>query len=115
MTQEVDIRTTTTAPTQPEFKRHLRMLSIVAAPVVGRTAGEPPPALLDLWGEWRRLEESINNTWDVVRNQGAPRAVMRFNPPTRNRLADALAAGDSNTAYQVIHCSGHGISAGLAV
>ena len=33
--------TATTAPTRPEFRRYLRMLAVVAAPVVGRTMLQP--------------------------------------------------------------------------
>ncbi len=107
--------TATTASARPEFKRYLRMLAVVAAPVVGRTEADPPPAPLDLWAEWRRLEEAVRNAWDVVRGQGAPWAVIRLNPPTRHHLADALAAGDPETAYQVVHFSGHGSPDGLAL
>ncbi|RME40528.1 MAG: hypothetical protein D6796_17090 [Caldilineae bacterium] len=57
----------TTAPARSEFRRYLRMLAAVAAPAVGRTEADPPPAPLDLWAEWRRLEESVRNAWDVVR------------------------------------------------
>ncbi|RME80927.1 MAG: CHAT domain-containing protein [Caldilineae bacterium] len=107
--------TATTAPARSDFKRYLRMLAVVAAPVVGRTEADPPPAPLDLWAEWRRLEESVRNAWDVVRGQGAPWAVVRLNPPTRHHLADALAAGDPDAAYQVVHFSGHGAPDGLAL
>ena len=43
--------TATDAPTRPEFRRYLRMLAVVAAPVVGDTDYDPPPAPLDLWAE----------------------------------------------------------------
>ncbi len=91
--------TATTAPARPEFKRYLRMLAVVAAPVVGRTEADPPPAPLDLWAEWRRLEEAVRNAWDVVRGQGVPWAV----------------AGDPDAAYQVVHFSGHGATDGVAL
>jgi tetratricopeptide (TPR) repeat protein len=107
--------TATGAPTRPEFRRYLRMLAVVAAPVVGDTEYDPPPAPLDLWAEWRRLEEAIRGAWDVVRGQGVPWAVVRLNPPTRHHLADALAAGTPDTAYQVVHFSGHGEPDGLAL
>ncbi len=38
--------------------------------VTGATASEPPPAPLDLWAEWRRLEDAIHGAWDEVRGQG---------------------------------------------
>jgi len=107
--------TATGAPTRAEFRRYLRMLAVVAAPVVGYTEDDPPPAPLDLWAEWRRLEEAIRGAWDVVRGQGAPWAAVRLNPPTRHHLADALAAGTPDTAYQVVHFSGHGAPDGLAL
>ena len=107
--------TATGAPTRPEFRHYLRMLAVVAAPVVGDTEYDPPPAPLDLWAEWRRLEEAIRGAWDVVRGQGVPWAVVRLNPPTRHHLADALAAGTPDTAYQVVHFSGHGEPDGLAL
>jgi len=107
--------TAATAPTRPEFKRYLRMLAVVAAPVVGLTVNDPPPAPLDLWGEWQRLEQAIRSAWDWVKGQGAPWAVVRLNPPTRHALADALAAGAPDTAYQVVHVSGHGSPDGLAL
>ena len=102
------------APKRPEFKRYLRLLAVVAAPAVGATVDDPPPAPLDLWAEWRRLEKSIRGAWDEVRGQGAPWAVVRLNPPTREALSDALAAGDPDGAYQVVHFSGHGAPDGLA-
>jgi len=107
--------TAATAPTRPEFKRYLRMLAVVAAPVVGFTVNDPPPAPLDLWGEWQRLEQAIRSAWDRVKGQGAPWAVVRLNPPTRHALADALAAGAPDVAYQVVHVSGHGSPDGLAL
>jgi tetratricopeptide (TPR) repeat protein len=107
--------TAATAPSQPQLKRYLRMLAVVAAPVVGLTVADPPPAPLDLWAEWRRLEEAVHNAWDVVRGQGTPWAVVRLNPPTRHALADALASGDLHAAYQVVHISGHGTADGLAL
>jgi len=107
--------TAATAPTRPEFKRYLRMLAVVAAPVVGLTVNDPPPAPLDLWGEWQRLEQAIRSAWDRVKGQGAPWAVVRLNPPTRDALADALAAGTMDAAYQVVHLSGHGSPDGLAL
>ena len=106
--------TAATAPTRPEFRRLLRMLAVVAAPVVGFTEADPPPAPLDLWAEWRRLEEAVRSAGDVVRDQGAPWAVVRLNPPTRAALADALATGEADAAYQVVHFSGHGAPDGLA-
>ena len=106
--------TAATAPTRPEFKRYLRMLAVVAAPVVG-LVNDPPPAPLDLWGEWQRLEQTIRSAWDRVKGQGAPWAVVRLNPPTRDALADALAAGTMDAAYQVVHLSGHGSPDGLAL
>ena len=107
--------TAATAPTRPEFKRYLRMLAVVAAPVVGLTVDDPSPAPLDLWGEWRRLAEAIRSAWDRVKGQGAPWAAVRLNPPTRHALADALAAGAPDAAYQVVHVSGHGSPDGLAL
>lgn len=103
------------APNLPQFKRYLRMLAVVAAPVVGAMVDDPPPARLDLWAEWRRLEESIRGAWDEVLGQGAPWAIVRLNPPTRHHLVDALMAGDAASAYQVIHFSGHGAPNGLAL
>lgn len=114
LTGDVHIHlTAATAPNRPEFKCYLRMLAVVAAPVVGRIEADPPPVPLDLWAEWRRLEEAIRNAWDVVRGQGTPWAVVRLNPPTRAALADALAAGALESAYQVVHFSGHGAPNGL--
>jgi len=107
--------TAATAPTCPKFRRYLRMLAVVAAPVVGFTEANPPPAPLDLWAEWRRLEEAIRGTWDEVQERGAPWAVVRLNPPTRAALADALAAGDPGSGYQVVHFSGHSAPDGLAL
>ena len=103
------------APTRPEFKRYLRMLGVVAAPVTGATADEPPPVPLDLWAEWRRLEDAVHGAWDEVCGQGAAWAAIRLNPPTRDALGDALAAGDADAAYQVVHFSGHGAPDGLAL
>ena len=103
------------APTWPEFKRYLRMLGVVAAPVTGATAAEPPPASLDLWAEWRRLEDAIHGAWDEVRGNGAAWAAIRLNPPTCDALGDALVAGDPDAAYQVVHFSGHGAPDGLAL
>jgi hypothetical protein len=107
--------TSTEAPNRPQFKRYLRMLAVVAAPVVGATVSDPPPAPLDLWAEWRRLEESIRGAWDEVHGRGAPWAVVRLNPPTRHQLADAMVTGDAASAYQVVHFSGHGGPNGLAL
>ena len=113
-TGHIYVGTAAEAPRRPEFRRYLRMLAVVAAPVVGATVDDPPPVSLDLWAEWRRLEEAACGAWDEVRGQGAPWAIIRLNPPTRGTLGDALAAGDPDGAYQVVHFSGHGAPDGLA-
>jgi CHAT domain-containing protein len=93
----------------------LRLLAVVSAPVVGATVDDPPPAPLNLWLEWHTLEQAIQGAWDEVSGQGAPWAVIRLNPPTSDALGDALAAGDAERSYQVVHFSSHGAPEGMAL
>lgn len=109
------VGTAAEAPTRPEFRRYLRLLAVISAPVVGATVDAPPPAPLNLWAKWRRLEDAVDSAWDEVRGRGAPWALVRLNPPTRDALSDALAAGAPETAYQVVNFGGHGAPDGLAL
>ncbi|MGH7600228.1 MAG: CHAT domain-containing protein [bacterium] len=107
-------------PSPPELssqqlQQYLRLLVIIAAPVCGKEEYEPPSQPLDVWGEWRRFAQAFEHSRDRVQGRAAPYAVVRLFPPTLENLRHALAFGDANSAYQIVHFIGHGNTEGLAL
>jgi len=98
-----------------QLQQYLRLLVIIAAPVCGKKENEPPPQPLDVWGEWRRFAQAFEHSRDRVQGKATPYAVVRLFPPTLENLRHALAFGDANSAYQIVHFIGHGNTAGLAL
>ena len=86
----------------------LRVLVVLAAPVMSNHPGAPPPARLDLRAEWKRLA-------DAVRRSNAPIALIRLTPPTLDALRYALSsrAREQDLLPHVVHFSGHGWQEGL--
>ena len=86
-----------------DLRRMLRVLVLLAAPVVGAEPGDPPPPRLNLPGEWRRLAEA-------VRQSQAPIALIRLMPPTLEALRFALSprALEQELAPHILHFAGHG-------
>jgi tetratricopeptide (TPR) repeat protein len=98
-----------------QLQQYLRLLVIIAAPVCGKKENEPPSQPLDVWGEWRRFAQAFERSRDRVHGKAAPYAVVRLFPPTLENLRHALAFGDENSAYQIVHFIGHGSAEGLAL
>ncbi len=98
-----------------QLEQYLRLLVVIAAPVCGKKENEPPSQPLDVWGEWRRFAQAFDHSRDPVQDHAAPYAVVRLFPPTLENLRHALAFGDANSAYQIVHFIGHGNTAGLAL
>jgi len=98
-----------------QLEQYLRLLVVIAAPVCGKNPNEPPSQPLDVWGEWRRFREAFDHSRDPVQDHAAPYAVVRLFPPTLENLQHALAFGDANSAYQIVHFIGHGNTHGLAL
>ncbi|MDZ7367686.1 MAG: tetratricopeptide repeat protein, partial [candidate division KSB1 bacterium] len=97
-----------------QLDHYLRLLVVIAAPVCGKTENEPPSQPLDVWGEWQRFAQAFAHSRDPVHDRAAPYAVVRLFPPTLENLRHALAFGDENSAYQILHFIGHGSAGGLA-
>jgi len=71
----------------PAPVRYLRALAVVAAPVRNVRGDGPPGGVpLDVWGRWTKLEQAIRSASDPVTGAGAPWALVRLHPPTRERL-----------------------------
>ncbi len=76
-----------TPTTIPSPGRYLRALAVVAAPVRNEQCDGPPGGVpLDVWGRWSKLEQAIRSASDPVTGAGAPWALVRLHPPTRERL-----------------------------
>jgi tetratricopeptide (TPR) repeat protein len=86
-----------------DLRDYLRVLVIIAAPVVGERKDREPPAPLDARGEWLGLARA-------VRECHAPIALVRLVPPTFDALRRALApqARGQGLAPHIVHFIGHG-------
>jgi len=103
-----------TPTTIPSPGRYLRALAVVAAPVRNEQCDGPPGGVpLDVWGRWSKLEQAIRSASDPVTGAGAPWALVRLHPPTRERLEQALHAPPGGQPYHVLHFIGHGCPKGL--
>ena len=98
-----------------QLEQYLRLLVVIAAPVCGKNPSEPPSQPLDVWGEWRRFRDAFDHSRDPVQDHAAPYAVVRLFPPTLENLRHALAFGEENSAYQIVHFICHGNTHGLAL
>ena len=94
---------------RPDLRDYLRVLVIVAAPVVGEREDQEPPAPLNARSEWLGLARA-------VRASRAPIALVRLVPPTFDALRWALApqARGQGLAPHVVHFIGHGKPGRLA-
>ncbi len=88
--------------------RMLRILALLAAPVLDPHRPDHPPPPLDLRREWRKLA-------DEVRGSKAPILLARLAPPTPEALRSALSprAGEQGLLPHVLHFSGHARRDGL--
>ncbi len=86
--------------------RMLRVLTVLAAPVLDRAGGSPPA--LNLTQEWHELSQR-------VRRSQAPILLIRLTPPTLSGLRGALSpsAAEQGLLPQVLHFSGHAWAGGV--
>ncbi len=91
-----------------DLRKMLRVLVLLAAPVLDPRHPETDLTPLDLQAEWNRLEKA-------VRASGAPIALIRLMPPTLDALRYALSprAVKQGLYPHVLHFSGHAWKDGL--
>ncbi len=89
-------------------KRMLRVLAVLAAPVLDPERPDRMPDPLDLRQEWHGLAEA-------VRRSGAPILLARLIPPTLDALRSALSprAVEQHAFPHILHFGGHAWSGGL--
>ncbi len=91
-------------------ERMLRILAVLAAPVIDPARPDQPPAYLDLRDEWHRLKRAVQES-------RAPILLARLAPPTLDALRSELSPREvqQGTYPQVLHFSGHAWRDGLVL
>ncbi len=93
-------------PGMAQFRRHIAVLAVIAAPYANMN-GDDPLNPLDHVGEWRQLIEMLAATTRQQSDSAPPLAVARLLPATSARLGQAL-SDTSPDAFQVVHLACHG-------